>query len=106
MIYERIRQLRETLGLNQTDFSAAIGFSQSTITMIESGRREVQERHIKTICSAFNVNEEWLRTGEGEMFNPKSVDDSIIDAFGKLMAEDDNSIAKQFNAALAQLTPK
>lgn len=54
--------------MTQEVFSKAIGLGQSTLGMIEVGKREVLERHIKTICSVFNINEEWFRTGKGEMF--------------------------------------
>lgn len=65
----RLVQLRKALGMNQHDFSKSIAIGQSTLAMIESGKRTLNERHIKLICSTHNINEEWLRTGEGEMFN-------------------------------------
>lgn len=65
---ERIRIIRDHFNMTQEVFSKAIGLGQSTLGMIEVGKREVLERHIKTICSVFNINEEWFRTGKGEMF--------------------------------------
>lgn len=65
---ERIRMIRDYFNMTQEAFSKSIGLGQSTLGMIEVGKREVLERHIKTICSVFNVNEEWFRTGNGEMF--------------------------------------
>lgn len=67
-MHDRLKQLRELLGYNQTEFSKSLGLGRSTLGMMEVGKREILERHIKTICSIFNVNENWLRTGEGEMF--------------------------------------
>lgn len=68
MINERIRELRTTLGLNQRDFSAKSKIGHSTLAMFETGQRVPKDIHISQICQAFNVNEEWLRSGKGEMF--------------------------------------
>ncbi|WP_195269928.1 helix-turn-helix transcriptional regulator [Eubacterium sp. 1001713B170207_170306_E7] len=65
---KRIFELRKKLKLNQEDFGAKIGLSKSAISSIEKGDRNVNERHITMICSEYNVNETWLRTGIGEMF--------------------------------------
>lgn len=66
---ERIAELRKALKLSQTAFGKRIGLTASGVSNIEVGIREVQERHIKLIASAFpDVSEEWLRNGDGEMF--------------------------------------
>lgn len=65
---ERIRELRKTLGLNQVDFSKQISVGSSTLAMFETGDRIPKDIHITQICSTFNVNEEWLRNGTGNMF--------------------------------------
>ena len=67
-MYNRIKKIRQSLKLNQAEFSKLLGMGQSTLGMLEVGKREILDRHIKTICSIFNVNETWLRTGIGEMF--------------------------------------
>lgn len=67
-MHERLKQIRLEKKLNQAEFSKLLGMGQSTLGMLEVGKREILDRHIKTICSIFNVNENWLRTGEGEMF--------------------------------------
>lgn len=63
----RIRELRKFLNLTLREFGERIGLKPSTISDIEQGRCNISERHIIAICSRFNVNETWLRTGEGEM---------------------------------------
>lgn len=63
-INQRVKELRLKLGLSQDDFGNAIGLSKSGISNIENGTRSVRETHIKLICSAFDVDETWLRTGE------------------------------------------
>lgn len=78
---ERLREIRKALKLTQVKFAKEIGLSQTSLGMIEVGERKVQDRHIKTICSLFNVNEEWFRTGAGDMFI-KSEDD-LFEAFAE-----------------------
>ncbi len=65
---ERIKILRKSLGLTQQNFAIRIGMKQNSIALIESGRN-TSDQTILSICREFNVNEEWLRTGKGEMFN-------------------------------------
>jgi transcriptional regulator with XRE-family HTH domain len=74
-INERIRGIRSALGLSQSKFSSIIAISSGYIAGIETGRIAANERIIKLICSSFNVNEAWLRYGEGEMFLDKMPED-------------------------------
>lgn len=67
---ERLKKLRRELDLTQTEFAERIGSVQNTITGYESGRRNPSNPVIASICKEFNVNEKWLRTGNGEMFAP------------------------------------
>lgn len=64
----RIRELRKALDLNQKEFAEKIGLKQNTISYMESNGSKITEQNIKTICSQFSVNENWLRTGNGKMF--------------------------------------
>ena len=63
----RIKELRNHLKLSQRDFGNAIGL-RSSISEIENGKAPITERTIIAICSKFNVNENWLKSGIGEMF--------------------------------------
>lgn len=83
---ERIKALRSALGLNQTDFGAAIGVKQSTVTGYENGTRTPIDAVIASICREFNVSEAWLRTGEGAMFLERSRDEELSAFFGDLLA--------------------
>ena len=65
----RIKKLRNSLKLTQKQFGEQIGLKPTSICDIEQSRCCVTERCIIAICSRFNVNEEWLRYGTGEMFN-------------------------------------
>ena len=76
MIGERIKELRKALGLTQTKFGDRIGLKQNSVALIETGR-PTSDQTIFAICREFRVNEEWLRTGAGEMFVPSPA--SIVD---------------------------
>ena len=74
----RIRKIRKSLELTQQVFAQRIGLKQNSIALIESGKRNTSDQTIFAICREFNVNEEWLRTGNGEMFKP--VSHSLLDS--------------------------
>lgn len=65
---ERIRKLRKSLDLTQKEFANRIGIKQNTVATYEIGRSEPIDAVISLICREFNVNEDWLRTGNGPMF--------------------------------------
>lgn len=77
----RIKKLRKSLDMTQQDFADRIGVKRNTIGQYEIGRNEPIETVINLICREFNVNEEWLRYGEGEMFNPAPTD--VLDQLAK-----------------------
>lgn len=76
MIGERIKELRKALSLTQTAFGERIGLKQNSVALIEAGRA-TSDQTIFAVCREFRVNEEWLRTGAGEMFVPSPA--SIVD---------------------------
>lgn len=65
---ERIKELREQLGLSQEEFGVKIGLAKSSVSNIEKGTRAVSERHVKLLCSEYGASEVWLREGKGSMF--------------------------------------
>lgn len=69
---ERVKQLRKALGLSGEKFGAKLGLTRMAISNIENGRYNLTESNILSICREFNVNEDWLRNGNGEMFNKLS----------------------------------
>lgn len=71
-MHTRLKELRNKLDLTQSDFAKSLRIGQSTLGMMEVGKREINDRHIKTICAIYNVSEEWLRNGTGEMFTQTS----------------------------------
>ena len=68
----RIKELRKSLNLNQTEFGAKLGIAASTVAGYETGIRAVSDAMIKSICREYSINETWLRTGYGEMRAPRS----------------------------------
>jgi transcriptional regulator with XRE-family HTH domain len=72
-ISNRIIALRKHLGLTQTEFAEKIGLKFSLISMIESGKSPLTESNIRLICFTFGVNEDWLRSGTGEMIDDEAL---------------------------------
>lgn len=62
---EQLKELRKILDLTLDEFGARIGVTKATVSRWEKGERSISEQTIKLICSEFNINEEWLRTGKG-----------------------------------------
>lgn len=73
----RISSIRKAIGFNQDAFAEKLGLTKNFISLIETGKRIPSDRTIKDICREFNVNEDWLRNGTGEMF----VRCSAVDAY-------------------------
>ncbi|WP_081771036.1 helix-turn-helix domain-containing protein [Clostridium ihumii] len=91
--FERIKHLRkDILKLNQEDFSKNIGISRSNIANIEVGRIKLTDRVISDICREFNVDEEWLRTGNGNHIFVQTPDDEL-----KRLAEKYNFNDAEYN---------
>lgn len=67
-IGERIKVLRKKKNLSMEDFGSVIGMGKSAVSRIENGVNGTTDQTIRSICREFGVNEHWLRTGEGEMF--------------------------------------
>ena len=71
---DRLKELRTTLKLTQTELASQIGLKQNTIATYEMGKGEMSEASILSLCRRYNVNKNWLQYGKGEMFIP---DDEI-----------------------------
>lgn len=83
-IQERIRFIRkEVLKLNQADFAQKIKISRSNLGNIETGSVNLTDRIVYQICQTFDINEEWLRTGNGEMYaeNDESIVRELIEKY-------------------------
>lgn len=89
---KRIKALRKALELNQTEFGDKIGVKQGSVASYETGARVPLEAVINSICREFNVNEQWLRTGEGTMFNEIPRESEIGKYIGQVLKSDDDFI--------------
>ncbi len=103
---ERISSLLSALAMKQTTFSERLNLSQSYVSSIISGRKYPSDRVILDICAKFNVNETWLRTGQGEMFRPVSRDEEIAEFMGDVMSGASDDFRRRFIAVLARLSPR
>ena len=101
---ERIKELRKSLGPTQLEFGEQVGVKANTIGNYEIGLRTPSDAVIRAICREFNVNENWLRTGEGEMFNPQ--DEKLAAFIGSLVADDSDPFKRRMVELLADLTPE
>ena len=70
-INQRIKLLREHLGLSQDEFASQIGLSRKMLSRYEKGKNVPSEKTLRLIEQTFSVNPSWLREGKGEMFKPK-----------------------------------
>lgn len=83
---ERIKKLRQALGLSQDEFGRRLGVTRGAVTNIELNKVEPKPLFVDLICREFGANEEWLRTGEGDMFVQLSRDEELSAFFGDLLA--------------------
>lgn len=102
---DRIKKIRKHLDLTQTEFAKRIGTTQNTLTGYENGRRKPSNSVINNICKEFNVNETWLRTGEGEMFVTLSREEELTDFLGDLIKGERGDFARRLVTVLSRMTP-
>ena len=95
---ERIREVRNTLGLTLEKFGDRLGVTKVAISNIEKGNRNLTEQMTKAICREFNVDYKWLTTGDGEMF--VDTDDDFIERIDRIMVGEDDARKNLFKALL------
>lgn len=100
---ERIKKLRKALNLTQQEFANRIGTTANVLTNYETGRRNPSSSVINNICKEFNVNETWLRTGEGEMLIQLSKDEEIAAFVGQALSTESDTFKKRFIVMLSKL---
>ena len=104
-MHERIKQARKALDLTQQEFADRLGIKRGTIANYELGRNEPIDAVITLICREFAINENWLRTGEGEMLQPVSRDEEIAAFMGDVMRGEAPDFRRRLMAVLAKLEP-
>ena len=100
----RIKEIRKSLELSQTAFGEKIGISRDSIANIEGNRMEIKDVVIKAICREFSVNENWLRTGSGEMFIKKSKDEELAEFLADVQLEGEESFKHRLILGLANMS--
>lgn len=100
---DRIKKIRKELDLTQQKFAEKIGVKQNTVAQYEMGRNIPIDSVISLICREFNVNEQWLCDGAGEMFIERTRDEQIASFVGSIQASADDSFKKRFISMLSAL---
>ena len=100
---ERLKKLRKTLDLTQQEFADKLKVPRNTIGGYEVGKSNTSDSAVNNICNIFNVNEEWLRTGNGEMFIELTRDEQIENFVGNVLKSEEDSFKKKFISMLSAL---
>lgn len=107
---ERLKELRIHKKLTQQEFADKLGTSRNNIAGYEIGRRSPSDAVVSLICREFNVNEDWLRTGEGEMFIQLPEEDEVAAYVSDLLEDDGENplylIIKEIMHTYNEVSPK
>ena len=101
-INDRIKDIRRSTGLSQTDFAERLGTTRGVITNLEGEKTTPNEPFIKLICREFNIDEHWLRTGEGEMRQKLTRNQEIAEFMGVVIPDD--APRKRFVSIISKLS--
>lgn len=99
---ERLKELRKKLGITQQEFADRIGIKRNSYANYETGRNTPIDAIVKSICREFNVNESWLRTGEGNLFLPEDREAEILRLANKLLTEPDGTFKSTIISAILE----
>lgn len=106
--HERLRHLRNELGMTLEKFGEKIGVGKGAISAIETGKNKLTNQMIHSICNInWNgkyVNSEWLRTGTGDMFLPTDRNIDIARLTKQLLSEESDSFKNRLVSMLANLS--
>ena len=101
---ERVKELRKSLGLTQEKFGERVGLKKSAISQIEGGVNGVTDQLRLAIFREFNVNEDWLRTGEGSVFVEPDEEEGIARFVGDVLS-DQPDFRRRLISVLSRMTP-
>lgn len=102
----RVKAVRLALGLSQDEFGKKLGLTRGAITNIELNKVDVKPNFADLLCSIFNVNGLWLRTGEGEMFLELSRADEIAAYVGRVLKDESAFYQQKLLLFLSRLSPE
>ena len=102
-IHDRIKMIRKEIGLTQSEFGSRLGISRDVFANLENNRLakpETKEPLLRLICKEFDVDENWLRTGEGSMmkYEDLSQQEKIMKYASSLLKGDDSIISDAIKA--------
>lgn len=100
---ERLKKLRKSLDLTQQKFAERLGVKRNTVAQWQLGINALTEQAIISICREFDVNETWLKTGEGEMFIKLTRDEEISRFVGETLSDESDTFKKRFISMLSNL---
>lgn len=106
---ERIKKVRKALDLTQQEFADELCIKRNTVATYERGKSDPSDAAVVLICKTFNVNERWLRTGEGgdaAMFVQRSRDDELSAFMNELLSEETPDFRRRLVTALSRLKPE
>ena len=103
-IKDRIKAIRKTLDLTQTEFGEKIGLGLGAIKNLEYGRTEPSPALSDLICKTFGVSVIWLETGEGEMFRKMTRREKIANFVSEALADESDDFMSQLILVLAALS--
>lgn len=90
---ERLKAIRSQIKLNQEEFGKKLSLTKFAISNYENGKTNIPDRVVNDICREFDVNERWLRTGEGEMFEQLTDQQKIMKHTAMLLKDTDSIVA-------------
>lgn len=99
----RIKEIRKKAGINQTEFAESLGLSRGFIAQVETGTNVFSDRSIRDICRIYNINEEWLRTGTGDPYVPRTKNEEIAEFLNSIMEDEPDSIRRIFIETFSKL---
>lgn len=105
ILKDRIKKIRKGMGLTQKEFAERLGIKQNTVAAYEMGRIGISDAIIISICREFNINEQWLRTGKGEMKRKVSEEKRYTLNLANLGKTDNETIIRWVNA-IAETNPE
>ena len=100
---KRVKEVRKALGLTLEKFGERVGMKKSGLSQVENGSNSVSNQLFSAIVREFNVNEQWLRTGEGEMFAAASTHDQVEHIVQQALKGNDDFRIQVFTA-LGEMT--
>ena len=104
IVKDRIKKIRKELDLTQQEFADRIGIARGNVGAYEVGKNAPSDAVISLICREFNINADWLRTGQGDMFMKQSRNEQMAKLTKRLLNEEEDSFKNRLISVLANLT--